>query len=320
MWKELEEVARKVAGKRVLLQVPEGLKTEVERMVEVLERHGAEVFVDVDPTYGACDVRMNEARSVGADVIVHVGHAPMLDLSNVYYVEWRKEANIPKILEVISSLAEQKKVCFATTVNFRWTVDEVRKIPNVVVGKGSWRIRYPGVVLGCDTTSCNVEADVNVFLGDGHFHPMAIWVNTRRPTYVVTPQGDMVEVNYERVLRRRLALIGALEGKRVGIIVSSKVGQNRRDLALYLARLARERGYTPHLYVSDYIDPLYLLGLPDDFYVYTGCPRVPIDDAERYEKPLLTPEEFLYKLGLLKDLYIGWTTAAQLRGTGESDR
>ena len=319
MWEELEKVAKKVKGRRVLLQVPEGLKTDIEKMVEILEREGAKVFVDIDPTYGACDIRTREAEAVGAEIIIHVGHAPMLNLPNVYYVEWMRDANVSKILEVISSLAKQKKVCFATTVNFRWIIDKVQKIPNVVVGKGSWRIRYSGVVLGCDTTSCNIEADVNVFLGDGHFHPMAIWINTRRPTYVLTPEGKLIEVNYEREVRKRLALIGSLEGKKVGIVVSSKVGQNRKDLALYLAELAKAKGYIPHLYVSDYLDPLYLLGLPDDFFVYTGCPRVPIDDAERYDKPLLTPEEFLYKLGIVKDLYIGWTTLAQLKGSGASD-
>ncbi len=308
MMEEIEELAKSMKERRILLQIPEGLKGRIPEIVELFRRYGKEVIVGLDPTYGACDVRTREGEAVGAEAIVHIGHLPMVKLPGVYYVEWKREAKIEAILNAVRELTQKGRVCVATTANFRYLLEKVKEIPGVVIGRGSWRVPYEGVVLGCDTTACDVEADLNVFIGDGSFHPMAIWINTRRPTFVVDPSGSVTEISYEKVLKKRLALIGSVSGKRIGILVSSKVGQNRRKLAFQLYELSKGLGYEPYLFVSDYLDPSYLLGIDVDFFVYTGCPRVPIDDAERYPKPLLTPEEFLYKVGIAKEYRIGWIT------------
>ena len=320
MMEELEELAKSMKERRILLQIPEGLKGRIDDFVGVFERHGKEVIVDLDPTYGACDVRIREKEAVGAEAIVHIGHLPMVKLPGVYYVEWKRELNKEAVISALKSLMERGKVCVATTANFGYILGALKELDGVVLGRGSWRVPYEGVVLGCDTTACDVNADLNAFIGDGSFHPMAIWINTRRPTFIIDPSGRVQRVSYEDVLKKRLALIGSVSGRKIGIIVSSKVGQNRRKLAFQLYELSKSLGYKPYLFVSDYLDPSYLLGLDVDFFVYTGCPRVPIDDAERYSKPLLTPEEFLYKVGLLKEYRIGWITELPRRGSGVSDR
>ena len=317
MIEEIRDVAERIRGRRILLQVPEGLKTELDDMVKMLEERGKEVVVCIDPSYGACDVRFKEMEASGCEAILHVGHAPMIRHPKVYYVEWRRDADAEKIREALEELAGRGRVCVVTSVNFRWVLEEARDIPGVVVGGKSWRVPYEGVVLGCDTSACEVDADLNAYIGDGYFHALAVWVNTGRPTFIVYPDGRVEEVNFERLVKRRLALIGSVHGNRVGIIVSSKVRQNRRGLAEELKKFAEEKGYEVNIYVSDYLDPLYLLGLPDDFFVFTGCPRVPIDDAERYGKPVLTPEEFLYKLGVLREYRIGWITSVPRGDSGE---
>lgn len=309
MWREeLRSVVEKMPERRVLVQIPEGLKVHLDEILEIFQEYGKEAIVDLDPVYGACDIRINEMRAVGAETIVHIGHRKMLDIPGVYYVEYPRDVDVDAVIQSIREISGDRKACFATTANFSWILERVKGIPSIVVGKGSWRVPGEGIVLGCDTTACDVEADLNIFLGDGRFHPMAIWINTQRPTYVVLPNGEHREVSFESVLKRRLTLVGSLDGRRVGVIVSSKLGQNRWKLAQQLKDLAERRGYIVRLYVSDYLEPSYLLGLEEDFYVYTGCPRVPIDDSERYEKPLLTPEEFLLKLGLMKEYRIGWIT------------
>ena len=313
MWREeLRSVIERMPETRVLVQIPEGLKVYLDEILEIFQEYGKEAIVDLDPVYGACDIRINEMKAVGAEAIVHIGHRKMLDIPGVYYVEYRRDVDMDAVLQSMREISGNRKACFATTTNFSWILDRVKKIPFIQVGRGSWRIPGEGIVLGCDTTACEVGADLNIFLGDGQFHPMAIWINTQRPTYILLPNGEYRKVSFEHVLKKRLALIGSLEGRRVGIIVSSKLGQNRWKLAQQLKDLAERRGYTVNIYVSDYLDPSYLLGLGDDFYIYTGCPRVPIDDSEKYRKPLLTPEEFLLKLGLMKDYRIGWITELPL--------
>ena len=48
--------------KRVLLQLPEGLKPEAEKLVEIIESVGATAIISADPCYGACDLALEEAE------------------------------------------------------------------------------------------------------------------------------------------------------------------------------------------------------------------------------------------------------------------
>ncbi len=66
---------RKHNAKRIFLQVPEGLKTRVLGFARELEGKGVEVFISVEPCYGACDLRDREARSLGCDLLLHLGHS-----------------------------------------------------------------------------------------------------------------------------------------------------------------------------------------------------------------------------------------------------
>ncbi len=318
MIEELEELVKQIPEKRLLVQVPEGLKHRVREIEEVFKKYGKEPIINIDPVYGACDVRVNEMRMSGCEAIVHIGHAFMTPLPvKVYYVEWKRPLDREKVKKAIEMLTKNRRACVFTNTNFSWFLDEIKDIEGVIISGGSFRMPKKGVVLGCDTTACDVDADINIYIGDGYFHPLAVWINTRRPTYIVYPDGSVEEFSAETLLKRRLSLIGITSGEKVGIIVSSKIGQNRTGLAHQLKKIAEEHGYKASIYISDYIDPSYLEGLDDDFYVYTGCPRVPIDDMDRYKKPLLTPEEFLYKLGLLKKYRIGWITTVLQQDNGE---
>ena len=66
---------KKRGAHRILLQVPEGLKMQVQGFAQELEKRGISVVVSNDPCYGACDIRDHEAKQLGCDLLLHVGHA-----------------------------------------------------------------------------------------------------------------------------------------------------------------------------------------------------------------------------------------------------
>ena len=51
----------KLGAKRVLLQLPEGLKPEGPRLATLVEKTGALPIISADPCYGACDLATDEA-------------------------------------------------------------------------------------------------------------------------------------------------------------------------------------------------------------------------------------------------------------------
>jgi 2-(3-amino-3-carboxypropyl)histidine synthase len=60
-------------AKKVLIQLPDGIKPHAQTIVDELRDTGAELFIWTDSNYGACDLPV-EARNVGIDLILHFGH------------------------------------------------------------------------------------------------------------------------------------------------------------------------------------------------------------------------------------------------------
>lgn len=68
---EVEKEGVKTVG----LQFPEGLKKHaVDVAAEIEEKTGAKTVIFTDPTYGACDLKYEQAEKLGIDLLMHFGH------------------------------------------------------------------------------------------------------------------------------------------------------------------------------------------------------------------------------------------------------
>ena len=81
----IKQEITKLGAKRVLLQMPEGLKPEAPKLAKIIEKGGALAIISADPCYGACDIAVSEAEGLGVDLIVHFGHAKMVKHEPVPY-------------------------------------------------------------------------------------------------------------------------------------------------------------------------------------------------------------------------------------------
>jgi 2-(3-amino-3-carboxypropyl)histidine synthase len=101
--------------------------------------------------------------------------------------------------------------------------------------------------------------------------------------------GTAQEVSGDALLRRRFAVIEKARGaETIGIIVSSKSGQERMALAERLSALSPKAVVVTMREVS----PDELLNLGFGCYVNTACPRLAYDDQVRFPAPVLSPQEF----------------------------
>ena len=64
---------QKYAAKKVLIQLPDGIKPHAKTIVDALADTGATLLIWTDSNYGSCDLPV-EARNVGVDLILHFGH------------------------------------------------------------------------------------------------------------------------------------------------------------------------------------------------------------------------------------------------------
>lgn len=75
--KALEGI-KKVGGRFIGLQFPEGLKeyaTEIAEKIEEDSEVTAVIFTD--SVYGACDTKDRDAELIGLDLIIHFGHTDL---------------------------------------------------------------------------------------------------------------------------------------------------------------------------------------------------------------------------------------------------
>lgn len=297
---------KKLGAKRVLLQLPEGLKPMGPGLAKIIEKADALPIISADPCYGACDIATAEAELLGIDLIVHFGHIQLMKNENVrtIYVEARSTATVNDVIELaIPLLSKWYKIGLATTVQHVQAIDRAREIlvragKTVAVGDAG-RINYAGQVSGCDYS--NVKSIANaveafLFIGGGQFHALGIALNTSKPTIIADPyekRAYSIDAAAQKTLKQRwLCIEEAQHAKTFGVLIGLKLGQKRLDEALKIKNLLEKNGKKAILFSIREISPEALLEFPSvDAYVNTACPRISIEAASKFAKPVLTINE-----------------------------
>jgi 2-(3-amino-3-carboxypropyl)histidine synthase len=280
-------------ARRVALQFPEGLKRKAAGYAKALREAGFEVIVSGDPCYGACDLA--PVTPGYADVLVHIGHAPVDQRPDVIFLPWAVDFDL-RVLDNALPLLKGKTVGLVTTVQHVHLIPAMeeylkKKGLDIRVADGSGRTPLRGQVLGCCFNAAKATgADEILFVGTGLFHPIGIALATKARIVALDPlAGTAQEVNGDALLRRRFAAIEKARGAcSIGIIVSTKSGQQRMELARRLAALSEKAV----IVIMQEVSPDELLNLGFDAYVNTACPRLACDDQVRFPVPVLSPQEF----------------------------
>ncbi|HOX35880.1 MAG TPA: diphthamide biosynthesis enzyme Dph2 [Methanoregulaceae archaeon] len=290
---ELIRELKERKARRIAVQAPEGLKRKVMALCTALRSAGFDVIISGDPCYGACDLALDTLAS--ADVLVHIGHAPVDPRKDVIFLPYRVDFDL-SVLKNALPLLKGPVTGLVTTVQHAHLVPEMERVLSgtgirVAVAEGTGRTPLPGQVLGCSYAAArNVRADEILVVATGLFHATGVALATGKRVIALDPlSGEASEVSGERLLRQRFGLIErAKKAETIGIIVSSKTGQQRMDLARKLVSLHPGAVIVQMREVSP--DELLNLGLPA--YVNTACPRLSYDDQKRFPVPVLTPQEF----------------------------
>jgi len=300
---------RRLKPKTVLLQLPSGLKRKAEEIARKIEKDfNCQVIVSGDPCFGACDI--DDGAIDFADLIIQVGHSPMpsircpkpilfMPVGIPLYLRRLVKSAAPMLTSPVGLLATSQHI---------GQLDESKRLLEemgfeVKIGRGSGRLAAPGLVLGCDYSSAHDVSDaVSSFLiiGSGRFHAIGLKLSAGKPVVIIDPERKAAraeETDTDEFRRRRYAVITAMSKARsIGIIVSSKRGQERLPLAKRLLKELSGAGREGRIVLMDNVTPEALQDLGFDAYVSTACPRIALDDSARYSRPMGTPVELMIAL------------------------
>lgn len=214
-------------------------------------------------------------------------------MAKTIFIPCRSKADINLVAANILEKVKFKKIGLVTTAQFVDDLAEVKKRLEkagkmVIINTGR---PNPGQVLGCDSRAAK-GADCYVYLGTGHFHPLRVALETKKPVFMAHPCGGIEELpgelimKHEKIKAARLHMLR--EAKFVGVLVSTKPGQNRMGKALELKKVFEKQGKEVFIFAANEIKPDYFTGYGIDAWVNTGCPRIAED---RFERPVIDMSE-----------------------------
>ncbi len=172
---------KRLKAKRVFIQYPEGIKKKIQDIAKRLEKEGFETIICLQECYGACDIRDEEASRVECDVILHIGHEPVVRDTKLPVVYWEYFLDVdplPALEKQFDKLKDYHKIGLITSLQFVKTVPIVKQYlekrgKKVFVHKS---LQYPGQVLGCrldagkaidDKVDCFLCISAGKFYGEG---------------------------------------------------------------------------------------------------------------------------------------------------------
>ncbi len=307
----VSDFLEKTMAKRAAIQLPAGLRRYLVEIESVFKEVGVETIVLADNCYGACDLADGVAKELGCDVLIHYGHADLGLKPSLptLFVEARIGKSPITAIGLNLLMVNFKRVGLVTTVQYIGHLREISEFLSSrgiksIVGKPGKRAKYPGQVLGCDVNCArSIASDVDgfIYVGTGEFHPLGVAMVTGKKVLIVNPLSEdfrIIDPDNRKFLGKRKAVLAkAALAKKFGVVVSTKAGQARFSVAKKLVEMLRQKGMVAYLLAMDEITPDKIEDFGLEAFVCVACPRIPIDDSERFEKPLMTPFEVMAMLG-----------------------
>ena len=142
-----------------------------------------------------------------------------------------------------------------------------------------------GQILGCDIFQSGKKNQAYLYVGDGLFHPTALLYDNEQPVHYYNPfNGEhivLTQKDLKKVLDRRKASIARFyAADNVGVLVTTKPGQNNMIGALELKKRLEAEGKAAFIFVDETLNMGQLENFPFiDCWVNTACPRI-VEDTQ----------------------------------------
>lgn len=308
----LIEELKKLSPEKVLVQLPEGVKTKAIEIKELIEKLGIEVIFSGETAWGGCCLAIDEAKKFEADLIVHFGHAEYVKTDTpVIYIEIQDKLDFTNILKKsLGALEKYRTIGLSYSVQHKVDSEEIKEFyekegKRVLFSKKRGHVAYEGQIIGCEYAGLKeIQNEVDAFVIIGNrFHGLGAGMSLKKPVYLIDVYNDGISNmtnNVEKLILQRFRSIEkAKEAKNVGVVVESKIGQNFGSAKVVIEKL-KVAGKNPILISMSEISKEKIENFYNiDAFVELACPRIAIDDYAVYSKPMLTYREMLVMIGEL---------------------
>jgi 2-(3-amino-3-carboxypropyl)histidine synthase len=214
----------------------------------------------------------------------------------VEFIEARYKEKILLPEGVIRKLP--KELVLFTTIQFIGSIKDIKKqLESNGIKVKLHKVKhtqYKGQLLGCSIEKFN--ANDFLYIGDGMFHPKALLLkNPKSKVFVFNPINKRFSIIDEKEIiqwlkRKKGALLKIMTSDNIGVLISTKPGQNKMKEALELKKKMPEKNL--YFFIFDTLNFEELENFPFvECYINTACPRIAYDDSEKIRKPILNIDD-----------------------------
>ena len=184
----------------------------------------------------------------------------------------RSKVNPKKILEISKKLP--KNLAIAYSIQFE---DIAKDIKNIL--SKDHKITSFIQVLGCSNPIFPKTTQAVLLIGSGRFHGVSLAYRTKLPIYILE-RNNLSKVTREEIeklqKRQKAAYLKFLNSNKVGILVSTKPGQNRLKRAL---KLKKRIGKKTYFFLANTINTMEFENFKISSYINTACPQLELDTS-----------------------------------------
>lgn len=298
------ERLRSLKAKRVLVQIPEGLKTSAMWISRELDAAGFSPVISAEPCFGGCDLADAEAARMRCDAILHIGHTDFGVRSRVpvVYDEWTVEFDpLPLLRKNQKKLLQFRSFGLLASAQYLPALGKAKVLlerwgRDALIGK-SKGLR-PGQLLGCNYSNAAViekNADCFIFIGSGGFHSGGLLKAVRRPVFFMNAEtsefSQLIPADaVKEEIKMRLSVEKARGMKRFAVFVSTKPGQENADAALNARKHLQASGKEVMVISAGTLSPEKIAGMGIEVLVNTACPRMR-QDQKLFGLLIISPED-----------------------------
>lgn len=192
-------------------------------------------------------------------------------MTKVLYIEAKSNAPININKQALAKLPKQ--LFLAYSIQYKDKAKQIKKaLGNKVKGFQQ--------VLGCTKLKTNLPI---LLVSDGRFHANNLAMQNSSPIYIYT--DAKIEIIDKIIIQKakaaqKAAINKFLNEKKIGILVSTKPGQDNSVLAKELKKKLEAKGKKPYIFQSNNIDLQDLENYPIKVYINTACPGLSFNNPK----------------------------------------
>jgi len=175
--------------------------------------------------------------------------------------------NKSKVLAVLKKLP----INIAITYSIQYQ-EQAREIKSLL-GK-SHKINSFTQVLGCSKPNFLKNTQAILLIGNGKFHATALAFESKLPVYILE-DNQLTKISKKEIevleKKQKAAYLKFLHADKVGILVSTKPGQQRLKQAIDIKKKLKKQSY---LFICNNINTQEFENFGLDSWVNTACPRM----------------------------------------------